>query len=208
MTRTMIVAIAGLCSAATAGVTLVAETTWGGSDLDGWTFTPNGFGEWVNPGSGGNPGGYAQYIDVAGTEPPPQLFAPAAFLGDYTGYLGGFFQYDVRLDQAPDEPGEPTNYPRIRLLGADGSEARAALNVDLTTDWQQVTISIVESDWEMLSGTWAGLIGNVESLYFGGDMLLGGGPEGAVDNFRLYIPAPGAAFVLGGAGLAMARRRR
>ena len=208
MKHTMIIAIAGLAGAATAGPALIAETTWGGTDLAGWTFTDNGFGTWDNPGAGGNPGGYARYVDVGGTGSPPQLFAPGDYLGDYTGYIGGFFQYDIRLEMAPDEPGEPGNYPRIRLLGSDGSEARALAEFVPTTDWQQVTISIVESDWQMVSGTWAGLIGDVNGLYFGGDVLLGGGPEGAVDNFRLFIPAPGATALLGLAGLTAARRRR
>lgn len=203
-----ILCIAGLATAAQAGTTVVAESTWGNGDLDGWTFTSNGFGEWVNPGSGGNPGGYAQYVDVASNHPPPQLFAPGQFLGDYTGYIGGYFEYDNRLEMAPDEPGEPSNYSRIRLQGADGSEARAIADFVLDTDWQTIRIDIVESDWQMVSGTWNGLISNVSGLYFGGDFLLGSGPEAGVDNFRLIIPAPGAAALIGMGGLVAARRRR
>ncbi len=208
MKVTALAIIAGLAAAATAGPALVAETTWGGSDLAGWTFDDNGFGTWDNPGVDGNPGGYARYTDVGGPDSPPQLFAPAEFLGDYNSYIGGDFQYDIRLEMAPDEPGEPSNYPRIRLLGADGSEARALADFIPTTDWQQVTINIVESDWEMVSGTWSGLIDNVDGLYFGGDVLLGGGPEAGVDNFRLFIPAPGSVALLGLAGVATLRRRR
>jgi hypothetical protein len=205
-----IACLAGLASAASAGNIVVAETTWGGSDLEGWTFTPNGFGTWFNPGSGGNPGGFAQYDDVASDQPPPFLFAPAQFLGNYTGYIGGRFEYDVKLGQPGDKPGEPipNEYSRIRLVGSDGSEARALLDVTLSTEWQSISVNIVESDWEMVSGTWNGLIQDVSELYFGGDSLLGSGPEGAVDNFRLIVPAPGAAALLGLGGLAVARRRR
>jgi hypothetical protein len=199
---------AGLAGTATAGPALVAETTWGGSDLAGWTFDDNGFGSWDNPGADGNPGGYARYTDVGGPDSPPQLFAPGAYLGDYNAYIGGFFTYDVRLEMAPDEPGEPSNYPRIRLLGSDGSEARALFDFIPTTDWQSITINIAESDWQMVSGTWDGLIDDVNGLYFGGDVLLGGGPEAGVDNFRLFIPAPGAVALLGLAGLTAAHRRR
>ena len=203
--------LAASAGAALAGPSLVAETLWDTGTFEGWTFTDGGStgGTWVNPGSGGNPGGFVQYIDgTDGQAAPPQLSAPSAYLGDYNGLIGGFFQYDVRIDAAAGDGSDATNYPRIRLFGADGSIARAALDVQVTNDWQQVTISIVESDWQMVSGTWAGLIGDVNGLYFGGDVLLGGGPEGAVDNFRLFIPAPGATALLGLAGLTAARRRR
>jgi len=206
-----ITCVAGLATAAFAnGNTLIAETLWDSdTTLQGWTFDlTNPLGEWDNPGSDGNPGGYARYTDVASNDLGPFLFAPVEYLGDYTGYIGGYFTYDIRLEMPSDDPGLPSNYPRIRLTGSDGSEARALANFDLTTDWTAVEIDIVESDWEMVSGTWDGLIQDVDGLFFGGDFLLGSGPEGAVDNFRLFIPAPGGLALIGLGGLAAARRRR
>ena len=205
-----IAGIAGFAAAASAnGNIVIAETLWDSDNtLQGWTFTDNGLGSWDNPGADGNPGGYARYTDVASNMQGPSLFAPGQYLGDYSSYIGGCFTYDIRLEMPSNDPGLPSNYPRIRLQGSDGSEARALANFDLTTDWTSVQINILESDWEMVSGTWNGLIGDVSGLYFGGDFLLGSGPEGAVDNFRLLVPAPGAGALLGLGGLAMARRRR
>lgn len=201
---------AGL-SIASAGPSLVAETLWDTGTLEGWTYSGGGpsIGDWVNPGVGGNPGGYVQYIDgTDGAAPPPFLFAPNEFLGNYTAYIGGFFQYDIRLDPAAGDGSDTTNYPRVRLLGADGSIARADLEFLLTNDWQQVTVGITEANWEMVQGTWDGLIQNVSGLQFGGDHTIGSGPESGVDNFRLFIPSPGAAVTILVAGALTSRRRR
>ncbi len=201
------ISITLLAGACVAHAGTVAETTWDSGTLEGWTYPDTGGGDWTAPTTGGNGGGFAQYIDgVDGSAPVPQLFAPSAFLGDYTGYIGGYIEYDIILNAVPG-PGEPTNYPRIRLVGSDGSEARVIADYLLTDSWQNVHVNIVESEWEMVSGTWAGLIGDVSELHFGGDFLVGSGPEAGVDNFRLVPATPFATLMtLGMAG--MIRRRR
>lgn len=200
-----ILGVAGIASCAIGGI---AETDWNSGTLEGWTFTASAGGDWVNPNAGGNGGGYVQYNDgVDGSLPTPQLFAPGQYLGDYTSYVsGGYFEYDIILSGTPG-PGEPTNYPRIRLVGADGSEARVIQDYLVDANWQTIQVNIAEAEWEMVSGTWAGLIADVDSLYFGGDLLVGSGPEGGVDNFRLVPSAPTASILM--ISLAgMARRRR
>jgi len=202
------VAISAMAGSALAGV-VVAETNWNSGGLEGWTFDNNGGGVWNYEAAGGNGGGYIQYVDdVDGTISPPPIFAPAEFLGDYTGYVGGYLEYDIILNGIATLPGEPTNYLRMRLEGANGSEARIIADYDIDSTWQTVRVNIVESEWEMISGTWADLISNVTAMRTGGDLITGFGPEGGLDNVRLVVPeAPFAGLIMFGAMSSIRRRR-
>lgn len=198
-----LVTLAGCATMASA--TIVAQNTWDAGDLEGWTYTSgtNG-GEYEVPLFGGNGGGFVQYIDGPdGLAPPPQIYAPAEYLGDYTSYVGGYFEYDIIVST----PGAPTNYPRLRIEGANGSEARIIQDYLITDTWQTVHVNIVESEWEMVSGTWADLISGVTALKLGGDVIVGSGPEGGFDNFVLVPAAPTAGLLAMGLGLAARRRR-
>lgn len=202
ITALTIAALAGLAQAGT------FITTWDSGTFEGWTTTgaPGGF--WTNPGAGGNPGGYMQYTDDPdGSLFPPELLAPNQYLGDFRPYEGiGYFQYDVIHQFGAANP--PSDYPRIRLFGANGEEAFSLGGFIVTNEWTTLRFDIVESDWEMRSGTWADLIANITELRISGDNAIGFGLEGGVDNFKLYIPAPGAGALLAMGGLMASRRRR
>lgn len=203
--KTATLALALAASVAAAG-TFVSD--WDDGTFQGWTTLPFDGGSWANPGTGGNPGGYLQYTDSPdGSALVPELLAPSQYLGDYSNYEGvGYFEYDVihQFGTAND----PIDYPRIRLFGDNGEEAFSLGGFIVTNDWTTLTFDIVESNFEMVSGTWSDLIDNVTELRISGDNAVGSGLEGGVDNFKLFIPAPGSAAVLAGAGLALARRRR
>ena len=208
MKSTLLIAtLAGCASLATAGI--VAQNTWDAGTLEGWTYAAGtGGGEYTTPLFGGNGGGFVQYVDgVDGQLPPPQIYAPAEYLGDYTSYVGGYFEYDIILSTPPTIPGEPTNYPRLRLEGANGSEARIIQNYLVDDSWQTVHVNILEAEWEMVSGTWADLISGVTAVKLGGDVITGSGPEGGFDNFILVPAAPTAGLLALGMGLAARRRR-
>lgn len=194
--------IAGTASAGT------FITTWDSGTFEGWTTTGATGGFWTNPGAGGNPGGYLQYTDDPdGTLTPDELLAPGQYLGDFRPYEGvGYFEYDVIHQLEPINP--PIDYPRIRLFGANGEEAFSLGGFIVTDEWTTLRFDIIESDFEMVTGTWAGLIENVTQLRISGDNAIGSGLEGGVDNFKLFIPAPGATALLALAGIASARRRR
>ena len=101
--------LAGLLSLAAGSATAITSTF--DTDLEGWTavgidasiglggpiitLTDNSA-DMVHSGSGGNPGGYAQFIDVI-MSPASLASAPAAFLGDLTSFVGGTFSFDHRI---------------------------------------------------------------------------------------------------------------
>ena len=194
-------AVAGLASAGT------FVTDWNSGGFEGWTTLGTNGGTWTNPGMGGNGGGYLQYEDaIDGSATVNELLAPSQYLGDYRGYEGvGFFEYDViHLQPAIN----PIDYPRIRLFGDNGEEAFSLGGFVVDDTWTTLRFDILESQFEMVSGTWDDLIDNITQLRISGDNAVGSGIEGGVDNFKLAIPAPGSALLLGGAGLALSRRRR
>ncbi|USN99418.1 MAG: hypothetical protein H6810_01715 [Phycisphaeraceae bacterium] len=200
MTAAIVCALAGSAFAGT------VITDWDSGTFEGWTTTGTNGGLWTNPGTGGNPGGYLQYEDDPnGGLYPNELLAPVAYLGDYSAFEGvGYFEYDV-IHLQPNL--NPTDYPRIRLFGDNGEEAFSKGGFIVTDTWTSLHFDVVAADFEMVSGTWADLIDNITELRISGDNAIGSGLEGGVDNFKLYIPAPGAASVLALAGLVSARRR-
>lgn len=202
--------LTALIVAAAAGTAFAGTyvTDWDSGGFEGWTTTGTTGGDWTNPGVGGNPGGYLQYEDaVNGTIFPNELLAPTQYLGDYRPFEGvGYFEYDVIHTYQTNF--DPTDYPRIRLLGANGEEAFSKGGFIVTDQWTTIRFDVIEADFEMISGSWDDLIANVTELRISGDQAIGAGFESGVDNFKLFVPAPGAATMLALGGLVAARRRR
>ena len=71
---------------------LIIKSTFD-TDLDGWTMIGDvaSF-NWIS--SGGNPGGFAQWVDAA-TGADSYYIAPSKFLGAQSAYYGGTLSYDI-----------------------------------------------------------------------------------------------------------------
>jgi len=96
----------------------------------------------------GNPGGYAQFTDII-NEPSSLASAPAAFLGDLTGYIDGTFSFQHRLfDDGPSATGFG---PYSLIIGTGEPED---LNVLVwtapgpagPTGWEQFDITLSETN--------------------------------------------------------------
>lgn len=132
-----------------------------GSDTEDWAF--------VNTASvsfsatGGNAGGYVRVDDGSGTS---RAVAPPSFRGDWTPLDGvGKVRVDLRLLSAS---GTATGAADFVTLSGPGGAARRALAVaDLPPVgplWKTFEIPIEVAAWTVTSGTWAGLMADVEDV--------------------------------------------
>jgi hypothetical protein len=145
--------------AAHAGV--LASSTFD-TGLDGWTSnTPS---QVTQQPTGGNPGGFMLFTDA--TDDATAVSAPSAFLGNYIALGASSISFDfnviaeTRIDSV-----SPYSFG---LSGPGGSavwEGATPSTANLPTGWVNLTAAISDAapptGWTVESGTWAGLLANV-----------------------------------------------
>jgi len=190
-----------LSSGYAAAITVPVTSTFD-TDADGWTLKAGHVGTYQYVSSGGNPGGYVQYTDTGSTA--GHIVAPAKFLGDWSNLDGvGTLSWDHTVVQ---QGTGTTSVPlRAFLIGSGGLDAAYIDGGSPTIgSWTTATADIVEADWTVTSGTWAGLLANVTSLELRIEVFSGGvnpPPEiEGIDNVILTaIPLPATAWFFGSA---------
>lgn len=165
---------------------LAAPLAWAGSptvsstfdtDLEGWTPVGLDIGFTVIPpsfsispvantpdmvfdaGGGafdGNPGGFARFTDVI-EEPSSFASAPAEYLGDLSGYIGGTFSFDHRLFDEGSDAESVAPYAIVFISGdpndlnAYGAIMSGPMLGDADTGWVTVSADINETDFVAVS---------------------------------------------------------
>ena len=173
---------------------VVVETTFD-SDLGGWTTNTPPDVSWQS--SGGNPGGEAFFTDITlgvGTF----LYAPSTFLSpavDFTKLDGkAYISYQHLMVK---ETGVQSvgNY-NIVMSGPGGTATftgAVAVVLDKKNPWTTVVAPLVEADWVMSGGTWAGLLANVTSIQIAMEMVSNDAAtkdQEAIDNIEI-VSHPG-----------------
>ena len=172
------------------------------SDLEGWTSNTTTEITWTSP--GGNPDGYARFDDA--TINDTYLIAPARYLGDWSGLVGTDISYDHNvLSMTPNSPA-PAAYT-VKISGPGNDATWTGATAPSRPGWDTVTVPILESAWTVNSGTWAGLLADVDNLSIRIEHWSNLDTAG-VDNITLAIPEPATLSLLALGGLAMLRRRR
>lgn len=180
-----------------------AQTITSGFDtgLDGWTGA-GGAVTWVS--SGGNPGGYLRQADNLNTW--MTVFAPSAFLGNLSAYLGGSLSFDARnLGSAPDLNQAPL-FGTVTITGTGGSASRTLGGLGQPPAgnlWNGYSAALTAGLW---TGNLTAALNNVTEisvvLEFNNDIVEVAG----FDNFKLQgvstVPEP-SSFALVGFGAAL-----
>jgi len=202
-----------------AALPAAADVSWSfDADAEGWG-TLNDARDFTWDGALGQPAGSIRAED-AGNGPIWYFAAPAADISNAAGMYGGEISWDILgLD------GNHTSISGRADVMLTGAGMEIGVDIPLTPlngQWTSWSVSVDDmSGWETVtslsSGNMSGsavseadiraVLGDLQGFYIQGEYTNGGGDETALDNVS-FVPAPGAAALLGLGGLAMARRRR
>ncbi len=160
--------------------------------LNGWTGDAPAFQHtWGS--TGGNPGGYADFLDQDGGT--GILNAPAAFLGDWSALDGvGRLSWDSILFN---ESFGPSVVPFELYISGPGGAATfsTSANANVWYSWVHVTAPIDPNSWNVTSGSWSSLLSNVTSLRILTERISNAGMSTpahpgdhcGIDNFTLSV---------------------
>jgi PEP-CTERM motif len=133
--------------------------------LDGWSglATQGPASQYSWGATGGNPGGYFDFIDQASTS--GAIAAPVKFLGNWSALNGvGSLRWDAIIVNTG---GDPSLFGPFDadISGPGGSATFAtSTNATLVGQWVTTTAPITQANWTLTSGTWTGLLADVTSL--------------------------------------------
>ena len=182
--------------------TVIAETRFD-SGLEGWTKEGDGTVTWQS--SGGNPDGYLRAVDPA-QGPDTRAIAPAEFLGDWSHFDGtGYLSADLKIISGS-QAGIHTG-PRFIISGPGGEAVKMWQEADAPYGyWDTFSVDIMESEWDVTSGTWDALLSDVTGFRVKMEFITGVETTG-LDNVML-VPEPAALSVMALGGVALLFRRK
>lgn len=203
--KTLVITIFVLCLVSGANATTAISSTFD-TDLEMWTGT--GSGRFIYNASGGNPGGYVQFNDESGTGGDGWLSAPAKFLGNWSVLENQrTLSWDHKIIQTGGT-GEIL-YGQAIISGPGGSAKFTSSKYMTNTRWETFSVSINQSEWSVMAGSWAGILNNVTTLDIRIEAVHNvSGPLDicGIDNVTL-IPEPATLLLLGLGGLFLRRKR-
>lgn len=172
---------------------------------EGWTTPIGGTQTWQA--AGGNTGGWVQVLDTDNAT-NIELTAPAAWLGNWSAFLGGTLSFDAK-----NANGAPVNYAgfgEVRITGANGTE----LMLDLApaaepggNQWHHYSALLTPAaGWDP---SLASVLANVTRVTITGEFQAGPGEAVGFDNLRVTaVPEPASlALLVSGLGLLVVWRR-
>lgn len=178
----------------TASAAIIAISDFS-SDLDGWT--KQGDGSITQSATGGNPGGFLRASDpAAGSN--TNAFAPAKFLGDWSSYDNGvgFVSADFTIITAN---GPHTEGVEFFISGPGGSASFLFPTADGPTigSWNTYVLPISQSSWNLISGSWAALLSDVQVLRLDLEFISGTEVTGLDNVLLATVPLPPAIWLFG-----------
>lgn len=206
-------------------VKVIAKSTFD-SSLDGWSSSNSPASQVTWDSSGGNPDGYAKFVDAG--DGVTYLVAPTTatskWIGNYLaeGLNGGVLSFDHKIFSSG--TGDTYNKYEVMLSGPGGSATwtgETAAVTDFKTPWVTVDVPLNPSNagWMVTSGSWRGLLQDVTSLEIRMELVDNNHPGASdkdtegIDNIYLKsVPEPAGLTLAGlsllGAGVARWRSWR
>ncbi len=176
-------------------------------DLEGWMVMEgaNFTNEVTWGATGGNPGGYAHFVDAH--DQTSYHAAQAAFAGDWSAADGiGAISYDQKIFDVGPTP--VMNAYEVFIGGTGGLVMWHGDTPTGTTDWVNVVAPLVESEWSVVSGSWAGALADISGLAIRAELVSFSRDVTGLDNVSVYVPEPATAALLAVGTLAIFRRRQ
>lgn len=173
---------------------------------EGWTAVDGGALTWMA--TGGSPGGWLRVTDT--TDQDFLLKAPAAWLGNWSAYLGGTLSFDAL--NANGESPDWAPFGEVVITGAAGSVALdivAPNNPPADGQWHRYSVLLTPSaGWSGASLT--SVLANVTDVTIKAEFHAGVTEVVGLDNIQVSaVPEPAsAALLLGGLGLLAGLRRK
>jgi Laminin B (Domain IV) len=199
---TLIAVSSAVCTA----LPLAASAAGFDSSAEGWTTTNGGAQTWVA--GGGNGGGWLRVADDSNDD--FLLNAPAAWLGNWSGLLGGTLSFDA-LNVNNESP-DWAPFGEVVITGAAGSvvlDAVAANQPPADGLWHTYSVTLSPAaGWS--GASLAAVLANVTSLTIKGEFHAGVSEVVGIDNIQVSaVPEPAnAALLLGGIALLATLRRK
>ena len=167
--------------------------------LDGWTGNPS---ELSWRATGGNPDGYALWVDVGADSLP--LSAPAKFLGDWSKLDSvGTISFDQKIISTGNF--DHRSYIRINIAGTGGAawwigpRAPSSCPGGVTCNWTTYVAPILESQWIVTHGSWSDLLHSVTIFQIQQELysnICCGSEISGIDNVKIQAPDPVASSYL------------
>ncbi|MFW5698013.1 MAG: PEP-CTERM sorting domain-containing protein [Fimbriimonadaceae bacterium] len=212
--RTLFTFAALSALAVAASAQAVIESSTFDSDADNWFKV--GSDTVTYSATGGNPDGHMAFQDDQSGQ--TDLVNETQFAGDYASWqvTGLVFDHIVK-----DKGDGFENYLPYRVVLSGGGN-QATWQAVTTSDafvglWETVNVPIdvtsAGADWTVNSGTWAGLMSNVERVAIRMELVTSeihnGTDQEGLDNIKLEaVPEPATMLALGAGLAALAARRR
>lgn len=199
-----------LASAPSANATSIISTF--DASAEGWTANP-GQATLAFFAMGGNPDGHIQISDAGAGSIPfgSGAFAPAAFLGDLSGFIGG----TMSLDMATFGGGGGT-FPRFGEIQLSGGGDRAFLDLASVappfSTWRSFSAPLAAAAWGKSDSAFLAILTNVTSIGIATDAFDGPDTIG-IDNFAITsapsaVPEPSTLTLFGVALFGVGALRR
>jgi hypothetical protein len=172
---------------------------------EGWTTPVGGTQTWQA--AGGNTGGWVQVLDTD-NDTNIELAAPAAWLGNWSAFLGGTLSFDAK--NANGAPITYGGFGEVRITGAGGTVLMldlAPANEPTGDQWHHYSASLTPAaGW---GPSLSSVLANVTSVTITGEFQAGPGEAVGFDNIRVTaVPEPASlVLMLGGLGLVAVWRR-